>query len=127
VFYEADLPMDRTEFLWHRFFSPDDPVSCIVAEVEDSVVGIAHFFPHPDTWEDGPVCYLQDLYVAETHRRTGVATSLIREVHRRCRHNNWRLLYWTTKADNTRARSLYDALTGGTNGHVVYDMEIPRL
>jgi GNAT superfamily N-acetyltransferase len=126
VFYEADLPVDRTEFLWHRIFSPDDPVSCIVAEVEESVVGIAHYLPHADTWEDGPVCYLQDLYVAEPHRRGGIATGLIREIQQRCQHNGWRLLYWTTKADNARARSVYDALTGGTSGHVVYDMEIPR-
>jgi len=74
-FYEADLPSDRTEFLWHRIFSPDDPVACIVAEVEESVVGIAHYLPHADTWEDGLVCYLQDLYVAEPHRKAGIATS----------------------------------------------------
>jgi GNAT superfamily N-acetyltransferase len=126
VFYEADLPEDRSEFLWHRIFRSDDPVSCIVAEVEDSVVGIAHYFPHADTWEDGLVCYLEDLFVAEPHRKDGIATSLIREIHQRCQHNDWRLLYWTTQADNARARSLYDALTGGTNGHVRYDMEIGR-
>ena len=126
VFYEADLPADLTEFLWRRIFDPDDPVSCIAAEVDGSVVGIAQYLPHADTWEEGPVCYLQDLYVAEAHRRAGIATSLIREIHRRCQNNDWRLLYWTTKADNTRARGLYDALTGGTNGHVVYDMVIPH-
>jgi len=123
VFYETDLPAERTEFLWHRFLDPDDPVSCIDAEIEGSVVGIAHYLPHADTWEDRPVCYLQDLYVAESHRQAGIATSLILEVRRRCQDNGWRLLYWTTRAENTRARSLYDALTGGTNGHVVYDME----
>jgi GNAT superfamily N-acetyltransferase len=111
--------------LWRRIFDPDDPVSCIVAAVEETPVGIAHFYAHPDTWEDGLVCYLQDLYVAESHRQIGIGRSLILEVHRRCRHNGWRLLHWQTKADNARARSLYDDLTGGTNGHVAYDMEIP--
>jgi GNAT superfamily N-acetyltransferase len=126
VFYEADLPADRTEFLWHRILDPGDPVSCIVAEVDGAVVGIAHYFPHENTWEDGPVCYLQDLYVAIPRRRTGVAQGLIREIHRRCRDHGWRLLYWTTRADNTVARILYDGLTGGTDGHVVYKMEVPR-
>ena len=127
VFYEADLPPDLTPFLWQRFFDADDPVSCIVAEVEGTPVGIAHFYPHADTWEDGPTCYLQDLIVAVPHRRSGIGRSLILELHRRCQHNGWRLLHWDTQADNTRARRLYDDLTGGTNDFVGYHMKVPPL
>jgi GNAT superfamily N-acetyltransferase len=127
VFYDADLPVDRTEVLWRRIFDPDDPVTCLVAESDGAVVGIAHFFEHPDTWEDRPVCYLEDLFVDESHRRSGIATGLIDELRRRCRENGWPRLYWTTMTDNRRARSVYDAITGGANGHIVYEVELPAL
>jgi GNAT superfamily N-acetyltransferase len=125
MFYEADLPPSLSEFLWQRFFDPGDPVACVVAEVVGEPVGIAHFFAHPDTWEEGPICYLQDLFVAESHRGRGVGRALILEVHRRSRAEGWRLLHWQTKADNARARILYDKLAGGPNGFVGYDMEVP--
>jgi len=126
VFYEADLPADLTAFLWNRIFRDDDPVECIVADVEGSVAGIALYLPHADTWEDGPVCYLEDLYVAEPNRRAGIATSLILEISRRCERNGWLRLYWTTRIDNARARSLYDAITESIPDHIVYRMAIPR-
>jgi GNAT superfamily N-acetyltransferase len=125
VFYEADLPATLTEFLWQRLFDPADPVSCVVAEVGGGPVGIAHFLPHADTWETAPVCYLQDLYVDEAHRGSGIGRALIMDLHRRSQQEGWRLLYWTTKEDNGRARILYDKVAGGPNGHIVYDMEVP--
>ena len=126
VFYKANLPEDTTNFLWRRIFDDDDPVSCVVAEVDGVVVGITHYFPQPDTWETGPVCYLQDLFVDEALRGSGIGRSLILEVHRRCGENDWRLLLWQTAEDNTVARRLYDDLTGETNGFVGYQMDIAK-
>jgi len=45
VFYKANLPEDTTNFLWRRIFDDDDPVSCVVAEVDGVVVGITTTSP----------------------------------------------------------------------------------
>ena len=123
VFYESELPPDRTELLWTRILDPGNSIECLVAEADGQVVGIVQFFPHPDTWEAQPICYLQDLYVDETCRGLGIGEALIRAVQQRCTDNGWVFAYWQTKHDNARARGLYDNLTGGPTGFVVYQLD----
>lgn len=57
VFYETTLPAGHTDLLWRRILDGEDPISCIIASVEETPVGIAHYYPHPDTWEAAPVCH----------------------------------------------------------------------
>jgi len=104
VFYKADLPAEHSGRLWQRILDEADPIACTVAEVDGAVAGIANYYPHPDTWEDGPVCYLEDL-------------------RQRCLENGWLRLHWDTTTDNARARSVYDELTGGTNGFIGYEIK----
>ncbi len=121
-FYHARLPTHHTELLWRRLLAADDPVCGVVGESNGSVAGIAHFFPHDDTWERAPVCYLQDLFVAPAFRRGGVATALIADIARRCRDRGWARLHWQTLSDNAPARALYDSIAGGANGFVEYEL-----
>jgi GNAT superfamily N-acetyltransferase len=115
VFYEANVPQKHTEVLWERILDDDHPVRAYVAvRREDSkLIGIVQFFPHLDTWEIRPICYLQDLYVAEGARLKGVGTSLIRKVEEHSDREGWVFVYWRTDEDNKTARYLYDKLTGG--------------
>ncbi len=120
VHYRAELPADKTEFLWSRLFDATDPVECLVAEVDGAVVGMAQFVPHVDTWEETPMCYLQDLQVAEPFRGRGIGRALITAVDDLRRSRGWCYLYWQTEHDNERARILYDSVTGGVSEFVVY-------
>jgi GNAT superfamily N-acetyltransferase len=121
-FYRNQPEDAWTERLWQRLLDPDDPIEALVAESPDRLVGLAHYFPHPDTWEAEPVCYLQDLYVEASERGKGVGGSLIRAVQRRAQDEGWSSVYWHTAEDNTTARRLYDDLTGGFTGFVVYEL-----
>ncbi len=124
VFYETELPSEHNDLLWRRFFADNDPVECLVAEVTENVIGMVQFFPHANTWTERPVCYLQDLYVDPGRRGLGVGASLIRSVQSRARDRDWASIYWQTAEDNRRARGLYDKLTGGANGFVVYELGV---
>lgn len=121
-FYGHQPDRDGTGRLWHQILDLDDPIEGLVAESEHHLVGLVHFFPHPDTWGAEPVCYLQDLYVEESERGRGVGGSLITAVHRRAETEGWSSVYWHTAEDNTTARRLYDDLTGGFTGFVVYEL-----
>lgn len=122
-FYEASLPDEHTELLWSRLIDPEGPVEGLLAELEGSVVGIVHFFPHSSTWEQQPVCYLQDLYVDRSRRGQGVGERLIHAVRGRAQEEGWASVYWQTAEDNSTARGLYDKLTGGVSGFVVYELD----
>ena len=121
--YEIFTDQSDVVHLWQSILDEVDPIACTVAEVDGAVAGIANYYPHPDTWEDGAVCYLEDLYVDESHRRTGIGKALIEDLRQRCLENGWLRLHWDTTTDNARARSVYDELTGGTNGFIVYEIE----
>jgi GNAT superfamily N-acetyltransferase len=121
-FYGHQPESDGTERLWRQILDLDDPIEALVAESAPHIVGMVHYFPHPDTWEAHPVCYLQDLYVDERERGKGVGRSLIRAVQRRAEVEGWSSVYWHTAEDNSTARRLYDNLTGGYTGFVVYEL-----
>ena len=121
-FYGHQPDRDGTERLWQQILDLDDSIEALVAESADHLVGMTHYFPHPDTWEAEPVCYLQDLYVEESERGKGVGRSLIRAVQRRAEIEGWSSVYWHTAEGNTTARRLYDDLTGGYTGFVVYEL-----
>jgi len=66
------------------------------------------------------VCYLQDLFVSKRLRGRGIGESLIHAVVEYSKTRGWGQVYWQTKQDNTTARGLYDKLTGGTDGFIIY-------
>jgi len=130
VFYQTKLPTENTTILWQRILDPQHRFKCLLAvESQDHsqdlgrIAGLVHFFPHEDTWEVHPVCYLQDLFVSPDLRRTGYGRALIEAVVAEAKRRGWASVYWLTKHDNATARKLYDALTGGTEGFVTYRME----
>jgi len=122
-FYQAEgMSLEMTELLWKRIHTNEHPIECLVVQVEgeSKLAGFVHFLPHVDTWRKQPVCYLEDLFVAEEQRGLGVGKELIQAVVRAAQKQNWAHVYWKTKHDNVTARRLYDKLTGGTDGFVTY-------
>lgn len=124
VFYEADVAPEDTEILWDRILDDRHPIQCVVGDHDSGLVGLVHYFPHPDTWDERPVCYLQDLFVDPGSRGRGVGAALIEAVRRHARDQGWSAVYWQTAEDNVRARRLYDRLTGGPSGFIVYQVDV---
>ena len=124
AFYEAPEYEHRTESLWGQLHDDAHPFSCRVAADGEHLVGIVHFVEHHDTWFENPICYLADLYVRPEHRGAGIARQLIDDVARIAKANGNEQVYWHTNDTNTTARHLYDKLTGGTNGFIMYELPI---
>lgn len=108
-FYESELPRAVTDTTWSRFHDPAEPMLCLVAEEEDgALLGFAHLVFHRGTWSIGDFCYLEDLFVAETARKRGVARALIEAVYARADALGCERVYWLTHESNAAARKLYD-------------------
>jgi GNAT superfamily N-acetyltransferase len=69
------------------------------------------------------VCYLQDLFTAESSRGHGIGRRLIEAVMGAARQAGSSRVYWQTKVDNHAARRLYDKLAKHT-GFIVYASEL---
>jgi len=61
-------------------FGPHRRFEVLIAEVDRKAVGFALFFPNYSTWEGKPGLYIEDIFVDETMRGTGIGRKLIAAV-----------------------------------------------
>lgn len=110
-FYEREPVAEQTRYTWARILDPAVPVYAIAAERDGEVVGIANYLLHENTSAMTPSCYLQDLFVDPAVRGAGLGGALIDWLLAEVKAQGWSSLYWQTKANNHRARALYDRYT----------------
>ncbi len=82
----------------------------LMAEWNGEVAGFALYFFGFSTWTGGPVLYLEDLFVRESHRKNGLGLALMRRLAREamnegCPRMTWQVLDW-----NTPSIRFYEAL-----------------
>ena len=121
-FYRARIPDEATEATWKRFFEEREPVHCLVAERDGKLVGLAHYLFHRSTWLVGPTCYLNDLFVDPSGRRSGVARKLIEAVYDAADKAGAPKVYWLTHESNAAARLLSDQVARH-RGFIQYQRE----
>jgi GNAT superfamily N-acetyltransferase len=112
-----------SEATWERFFSREEPVHALLAELHGDVIGIAHYLFHRSTTRLTDVCYLQDLFTAEAARGRGAGRRLIAAVYDAARAAGSSRVYWQTKASNAAGRALYDQVAQH-HGFIVYSHEL---
>ena len=108
AFYETDFSDEVLDRVW-AILQADDTLHALVGEQDGSVVGIAHYRYHPDTFSGGWDWFLDDLFVDPDARGSGIATALIEAVAELARTKGESgTLRWITAADNARAQRVYD-------------------
>ena len=107
------------------------PIECLVAEHGDRLVGYAIFYGTYSTFATRPLLWLEDLFVAESHRGSGLGHALLSAVARvavarACARMDWAVLDW-----NTPAIEFYERLGakrhGGWDAYRVEGEELERL
>ena len=121
AFYRTPTTSLEYDQAWARILAAQ-PVQGLGAERDGQLAGIAHFLYHGSTWTER-VCYLQDLYTAESARGQGVARALIEAVAVRARADGVSRYYWLTQENNAVARALYDKVAQ-YNGFIRYEMPL---
>lgn len=113
------LPEAITRATWMRFFDAYEPIHALVAEVENRLLGLAHYLLHRSTITIEPSCYLQDLFTAEAARGGGIGRALIKGVYDQAERLGATRVYWHTHESNATAMKLYDGVAEHS-GFVVY-------
>jgi GNAT superfamily N-acetyltransferase len=109
-FYRAQWSDEIANATFARIFDALEPVHALVAERGDELIGLAHYLFQRSTWLMGPQCYLQDLYVSEAARGSGVGRALIAAVVGAAKEAGAARVFWNTRETNAVARRLYDAV-----------------
>jgi GNAT superfamily N-acetyltransferase len=110
VFYRAQWSDEVANATFARIFDPLEPVHALVAERGGDLIGFTHYLFQRSTWLINSQCYLQDLYVGEAVRGSGVGRALIAAVVDAAKEAGAARVFWNTHETNTVARRLYDAV-----------------
>ena len=109
-FYEQELAQEQTELTWQRLLHAKDGLHAIVAESAGELVGLAHYFWTPSTWQENKDLYLEDLFVSPTVRGNGVGRTLIQALVDICLKAGGSKVHWQTHRSNKAAIALYEKL-----------------
>jgi diamine N-acetyltransferase len=85
-----------------QMLADKDHFQCLVALDGDKIIGFATFFFAYYSWT-GKAIYLDDLYVEEPYRGSGVGSMLFEEVYsmgkaQHCKKMKWQVSKWNDKA-----------------------------
>ena len=119
-FYEVD-PSDEDLLALSRALI-DDPqcegLQLIARGPDGTAVGFATIYWTWSTSDAARIGVMNDLFVAESARGTGLADRLIDACRAECTRRGARRLGWQTATDNHRAQAVYDRV-GATREHWV--------
>jgi GNAT superfamily N-acetyltransferase len=110
---DPDAVKATPEQLHDALFGPDAVASALMALDDDGeAAGFALWYRSFSTWEGVPGIYLEDLYVSESQRGSGLGRALLRALARIVVHRGWTRLEWSVLRWNSEAIAFYDSLGG---------------
>ncbi len=119
------LKPEITEHLWQQILQADSKLLGFGAfSGENQLLGFAICVIHPNTRFLTDACYLEDLFVSPQYQGQGVATFLIKQIYRFAEQKNYNRVYWISRADNSKALSLYQKLAFQTD-FIQFRVDLP--
>jgi GNAT superfamily N-acetyltransferase len=93
----------------------DHLFTCIVAELEDEIVGMALFYPRYSTWK-GRTIHLEDFVVKAEHRKKGIGKMLFDAVVEHAQIFGAKRLEWLVLEWNDPALNFYKKIGAALDG-----------
>lgn len=103
-------------------FSENPLFECFVAEIENTIVGIALFYYRYSTWK-GKTIHLEDLIVKEAYRGNGIGKGLYIEVMNYASALNLKRVEWNVLDWNTPAVKFYES----TGAKILDDWKVVQM
>ena len=125
-FYEV-APSDEALLAMSRALIADparEGLQFIARGAQGTAIGFATIFWSWSTSHAARIGIMNDLFVAQGARGTGVADALIAACRERCRTRGAGFLTWRTALDNHRAQAVYDRIGGRRSQWLDYDLPV---
>ena len=117
-FYKVEMSDKILQIVWNWLHDKSNEVEGLVYEVEDKIVGLAHYRKMPSPLRGQYIGFLDDLFVDPKYRGQKIGEKLINQMKEISKSKGWNLVRCTTRNNNTRAKSLYDRVSEKTSWDV---------
>jgi len=98
------------ETLRQQGFGADKQFGALLAEYEELAVGYLTYVWNYSTWAAGRYMYVENVFVHEQNRRSGVGAALMQEAQVVCKRHGCRNMKWEVESDNEGAIAFYKKL-----------------
>jgi GNAT superfamily N-acetyltransferase len=125
-FYEVD-PSDDALLALSRALIADherEGLQLIARAPDGAAVGFATLYWTWQTTSASRLGVMNDLFVSEAARGTGLADRLIAACRERCAEHGARTLAWQTAKDNHRAQKVYERVGGRRSEWLDYSLTV---
>ena len=117
-FYKVEINDKILQTIWSWLHDKSHDVEGLVYEVEDKIIGLAHYRRMPSPLRGQYIGFLDDLFVDPKYRGQKIGEKLINQMKEISISRGWNLVRWITRNDNTKAKSLYDRVSEKTTWDV---------
>ena len=121
-FYKVPMNTEILDILWNWIHDKNHVVNGICFELDNKIVGIAHYRTMPRPIKGQYVGFLDDLFVEPEMRGQKIAQKLINHLKSLSKVNNWNSIRWITHSSNENAKKLYDKIANNT-GFELYELK----
>ena len=121
-FYKVPMNKEILETLWGWIHDDSHIINGICYELEDRIVGIAHYRTMPRPIKGKYIGFIDDLFVEPNFRGQKIAQKLINHLKLLSKDNNWDGIRWITHFSNENAKKLYDKIANNT-GFELYELK----
>ena len=117
-FYKVEMNDKILQTIWSWLHDKSHDVEGLVYEVEDKIIGLAHYRRMPSPLRGQYIGFLDDLFVDPKYSGQKIGEKLINQMKEISISRGWNLVRWITRNDNTKAKSLYDRVSEKTTWDV---------
>tara|TARA_B100000676_G_C17558068_1_gene570824 strand:+ start:55 stop:492 length:438 start_codon:yes stop_codon:yes gene_type:complete len=121
-FYKVPMNRGILDTLWNWIHDKNHIVNGVCYELENKIVGIAHYRTMPRPIKGEYIGFLDDLYVDPNYRGQKIAQKIINYLKTLSKDNNWSGIRWITHSSNNNAKKLYDKIADNT-GFEIYELK----
>jgi GNAT superfamily N-acetyltransferase len=124
-FYEVeDVDTERNRAFFSRFLGPSEDGMLLGAWRGEQLVGYACLYWHFTSLVPAETVLMNDLYVEESVRGSGIGRALIEASAAVARERGAHHLEWATAPDNETARRLYDRTGAESSEWIEYELPL---
>ena len=117
-FYKVEMNDKILQTVWNWLHDKNHELNGLVYEVDENIIGLAHYRRMPRPLRGQDIGFLDDLYVDPRHRGQKIGEKIFHKLKEISKSKGWNLIRWITCDDNLRAKSLYDRVSEKTNWDV---------
>ena len=121
-FYKVPMNTGVLDTLWNWIHDKNHVVNGICFELNNEIVGIAHYRTMPRPIKGQYIGFLDDLFVEPEFRGKKIAQKLINHLKSLSKSNNWDGIRWITHSSNENAKKLYNKIANNT-GFELYELK----